>query len=240
MRIAVMQPTYLPWMGYFGMIELADVFVFYDDVQFQRQSWQSRNKIKLSNHSKKDWQWLSVPIIHDGLDNKIKQVKINNNNRWKDKHWKTIYHSYNNTEFFSKYEEKIKSFYNPNWQYIANLNIYIIKKLSRLFNLDLPEFIVSSELEGIKGNKTDRLINIINKLEAKEYISPSGAKDYLERDKFKKNGKKLYWYEYNHPVYEQIGEDFLSHMSAIDLLFNVGDDSKSYIRKGLKNAIIKD
>jgi len=233
MRAVVLQPTYLPWMGYFGMIDVADTFVFYDDVQFSVQSWQQRNKIKSANGN---WIWLSVPIVRKFGQN-INEVQINNTTNWKKKHWASIYQSYTKAPHFLEYQDEIEKIYQMEWVYIGELNIFIIKKLSELLGVRIPKFIKSSELEGITGQKTDRLFPILEKIGADEYVTGPGTRDYLETDKFRERGIKLYWYEFQHPVYPQIRGEFTPYLSVIDLLFNTGGEAIKYVREGTRNAL---
>lgn len=230
MRAVVLQPTYLPWMGYLGMIDSADTFVFYDDVQFSVQSWQQRNKIKTSQ----GWIWLTVPVIRQ-YGSRINDTKINNSTNWKRKHWKSIMQNYSKAPFFNNYSLVFQEFYENEWEYLANLNMTLIRRITEILGLR-TEFIVSSELN-VKGTKTERLMNILKKIGASEYISGPGAKDYIDINSFRENDVKLYWYEYQHPVYPQIGEDFVPYLSVIDLLFNTGDEAIKYIREGSRNAL---
>lgn len=159
MRAAVLQPTYLPWMGYLGMIDLADTFVFYDDVQFSAQSWQQRNRIKSPNG---EWMWLSVHIIHKFGQN-INEVQINDASNWRRKHWESIYQSYAKAPYFKDYKDEIENIYQKKWEYLSELNIFVIEKLSELLGVRIPKFVKSSELEGINGEKTDRLLLVLKK-----------------------------------------------------------------------------
>lgn len=230
MRVVVLQPTYLPWMGYFGMIDLADIFVFYDDVQFSVQSWQQRNKIKTSQ----GWIWLTVPIVRQ-FGSRINDTKINNSTNWNKKHWESIKQNYSKAPFFRKYTPIFEEVYGSEWEYLADLNITLIKKMAEILGLE-TKFITSSELN-IEGVKTERLLNTLKKIEANEYISGPGTKGYIEVNSFKENNIKLYWYEYQHPVYPQIRGEFIPYLSVIDLLFNTGDEAMRYIREGSKNAL---
>ena len=235
MRAVILQPMYLPWIGYFGLIDVADVFVFYDDVQFVERSWQRRNKIKMPNGN---WIWLSVPVLHN-FGQKINEVKINNDINWAEKHWKSIKHAYGKAPFFKDYAPIFEEVYEKRWEYLVDLNITLIKKITELLKLKDTKFILSSELK-VEGKKTDRLINILNKIGADEYISGPAAKTYVEANKFKREGITLYWYEFNHPTYPQLYGDFVPYMSVIDLLFNTGKNAINYIREGSKNALILD
>lgn len=230
MRVVVLQPTYLPWIGYFGMIDLADVFVFYDDVQFSVQSWQQRNKIKTAQ----GWMWLTVPVVRQ-FGSTINETRINNSTNWNKKHSESIRQSYSKAPFFNKYASIFEETYESAWEYLADLNIALIKEITRVSGLE-TKFMVSSELE-VKGAKTERLMSTLKKVGADEYISGPGAKDYIEINSFRENNIKLYWYEYEHPVYPQIRGEFVSFLSIVDLLFNTGDEAVKYIREGSKNAL---
>jgi len=230
MKVVILQPTYLPWIGYFGLIDIADVFVFYDDVQFVKRSWQRRNRIK----TPKGWIWLTVPVIQI-FGQKINEIKINNNLDWRDKHSKSIKHSYSKAPFFGEYMPIFQEIYEKKLEYLADLNITLIKKITEILGLD-KKFLLSSELE-VTGKKTDRLIRILKRTGGNEYISGPGAKSYIEIEKFNDNGITLYWYEFNHPTYPQLYGDFIPFLSVIDLLFNVGSRSLDLIRKSGENAV---
>jgi hypothetical protein len=233
MRAAIMQPTYLPWTGYFGMIDLTDIFVFFDDVQFEKQSWQQRNKIRSRSS---DWKWLTVPVIHNNRQN-IKDVEISNAINWRQNHWLSIYHSYGTSPFFKNYFEEIKNIYDIDWKYINDLNIFTIKLLSRLLTINIPKFIKSSELSDITGRKTDRVCQILEQIDADGLIVGPGSKEYLEVKKLKERGINVYWYNFQHPEYPQNKGNFVDYLSALDLLFNIGGGSITYIREGIKDSL---
>ena len=232
MRVAVLQPTYLPWMGYFGMIDLADIFVFYDDVQFSAQSWQQRNRIKSASGQS---IWLSVNVIRD-FGQAINKVQTKESN-WKKKHWMSIFQSYAKAPHFKQYQNDLENIYSREWKLLCDLNIFIIRKFSELFGVRIPQFKRSSDLSNTPGRKTDRLLQVLEQLEADTYIANPGSKDYLEIDKFKEQGVKVYWFEFLHPTYPQIRGEFIPYMSALDLLCNAGQDAVNYIREGSKDAL---
>ncbi|MDD5509200.1 MAG: WbqC family protein [Dehalococcoidales bacterium] len=230
MRSVVLQPTYLPWMGYFGMVDAADIFVFYNDVQFSPQSWQQRNRIKTSQ----GWIWLSVPVVRQ-FGSKINGTRINNSTDWNKKHWESIKQSYTKAPFFEQWAPIFKEVYDNEWEYLADLNVTLIQKIAKALGLE-TKFAVSSDLE-IGGVKTERLVNTLQKIGADEYVSGPGAKDYIDVDSLREKGIKLYWYEYQHPVYPQIRGEFVPYLSVIDLLFNTGAEAVRYIREGAKGVI---
>jgi hypothetical protein len=220
-----MQPSYLPWMGYFALMDSVDTFVFYDDVQLSRQSWQQRNRIKTSQGV----QWLTIPIFREGYQ-RICDIKINYAVDWQRVHWKTIEQAYSKAPYFKTYAPYISDLYRVKWFLLSDYTMYVIDILSQLLNIKIPKIYKSSSLQA-EGHKTDRLLTLLKNIGATEYISAPAARDYLESEKF--TDIKLKWFEYNHPVYPQIRGDFLSHMSVIDLLFNTGDKAIEYIRSGI-------
>lgn len=232
MKAAIVQPMYLPWMGYFGMIDQTDLFVYYDDVQFVRRSWQRRNKIKVP---KGDFTWLTVPVEKDFGQN-INDVKIRSDLDWQKEHWKSIKHSYQSTDHFEEYRGGLEEIYSEEWDSLLNLNITIIDFIKEELGLTDVEFAYSSDLP-TNGSKTDRLITLLNKIGADEYISGPGAKDYIDESKFEREGIDLYWHHFDHPTYQQPHGEFVSHLSVIDLLFSTGERSMSLIREGEKNAL---
>lgn len=233
MRTVVLQPTYLPWMGFFGMMDITDLFVYYDDVQFSKQSWQQRNRIKSTAGAE---LWLTVPIKKDH-GQRICDKRIDDSSMWRKKHWKSIEASYCKAPFFASYSGQIESIYSKEWASLAELNIEIISTLCRLIGVNTPEIMRSSQIAVIEGAKDERLLNLLDQLCAGEYISGPAAKDYIDIKDFDQRGIKLYWYDFAHPRYPQIIGEFIPYLSVIDLLFNVGEMALSYIREGSTNAL---
>ena len=219
-----MQPTYLPWIGYFDLIDQSDFFVFFDNVQFSKQSWQQRNKIKTVNGE----LLLTIPIFQN-QNQKINEVKIDNKLNWKGKHERSIKFNYNKAPYFDRYSKFIEDIYRKDWEYLIDLNIHIIKYITKEMNLE-KKFILSSKLD-LKGNKTELLVNICKKLDADTYLSPLGSKEYIEENNlFKKEGIKLEYQHFEHQKYHQLFGDFIPYLSIIDLLFNEGEQSLKIIR----------
>jgi hypothetical protein len=185
MRTAILQPSYLPWIGYFGLIDLASTFVFYDDTQFTNQSWQQRNRIKTAP----GWIWLSVPVFRR-FGQLITQVRINNNLKWSEKHWKSISYNYARSTHFKDHLSVFEDMWKQRWDSLVDLNVALIMQISDLLGIH-AEFVVSSELDAL-GTKTDRLISILDELGADKYISGPAAQSYIEVEKFKESGKTLY------------------------------------------------
>ncbi len=236
MRVAIMQPTYLPWIGYFAMIDIVDLFIFYDDVQFVKSSWHHRNKIKMVNEEIK---WLSVPCLKEHLNTNINEVYLKTSMSWERKHWLNIYHSYCKAPHFIEYESELKKIYEVKWEKLVDLNLAIITLMTDLMKINKPEFIKSSQLSNLSGKKTDRVIDVLSKVGASEYISTEGTKAYLDTDvkKFKDRNISFKWFNYRTYEYPQMGNGFVPYLSAIDLMFNNGESSIEHLRKGLINAL---
>lgn len=234
MRLAILQPTYLPWIGYFGMIDSSDIFIFYDDVQFVKRSWQRRNKIKTPH----EWAWLTVPVMST-FKQDINEVRINNEINWQKKHLKSIKYNYKSAPYYDEFQDILENIYSETYEYLADLNIKIIKKISMFLNIN-TRFILSSEINS-SGTKTDRLISIVNQLkEYKQcsYLTGPTTINYIESNKFKENNITLIWYYFSHPTYTQLFEDFIPNMCIIDLIVNVGSKKAiELIRKGNEKAL---
>lgn len=229
MKAVIMQPTYLPWMGYFDLMDQSDVFVFLDNVQFSRQSWQQRNKIKTKNGE----LWLSIPVIRK-YPQEIKEVKINNSQPWQEDHLKAITFNYSKAEHFNEYIDSFRKIYSEKTENLINFTIPIILRIKDILGINC-KIIRASELDA-EGKKVDLLIDICRKIGAEEYLSPLGSMEYIEENNlFKKENIKLEYHKFNHPKYPQLWGEFIPYISVIDLLFNCGPDSMKCIKEGREN-----
>jgi len=218
------QPEYLPYIGFFNKIMNANKFVLVDHIQFNKKSWQNRNKVRTVN----GWTWLTVPVYSKNKFTQcINDVEINNAINWREKHWKTIYLNYKNTPYFSKYADFFEHIYLRNWDKLINLDEEIIRYLLKVLNTNI-EIYRSSDLN-VKGKKTDLIINLCKTLKADAYLSGSGGREYVDETKFQKLGLKSYFRDMEHPVYKQRFEPFEPYMSVIDLLFNYGSEESRRI-----------
>lgn len=227
-KVSIMQPTYLPWVGYFDLIAQSDYFVFLDSVQFNDRSWQQRNRIKGSDRV----LWITVPVLTKGRrEQTIKDVIIDKTQNFSDKHIKTISQFYGKAPFFSDYMEGIKSIFDRSHEHLVNLNIDLIGWICE--HLGIKKELIRSSSLNVEGSKTELLVNICKCLGARHYLSAEGSRTYIEENNlFDKNGIELSYHSYNHPEYTQLYGDFIPHMSAIDLLLNEGPASLSIIRSG--------
>jgi len=224
--VVIMQPTYIPWLGYFDLIRRADYFVFYDDVQFVKQSWQSRNKI----NSPQGELYLSVPVQktkhHDDL--MIKDVLIDDKQPWRKKHFKSIQQNYQKAPFYSEYIGEIKLLYDQPVEKLADFNIALIKRMADLLGIS-TEFIRSSTLDFEKGPKEEGIIAICNHLNACQYLSPVGAKEYLDNEQakaaFSENDIKVEFQQFEPQAYAQNQIGFTPYIGVFDALLNIGAEA---------------
>lgn len=233
MKIAIMQPTFNPWIGYFELIEYVDKFIFLDTVQLAKRSWQVRNKFKINNQE----YIFSIPIKKERLrdDTILKDVKISYENfDFTNKLLSLIIQNYKKSKYFEELYEKISEIILYKTDFLCEYNINFIKEISSLLKFN-TKFVEVSKIENIEGKKGDLILNICKKELCTDYFSPNGSKEYLEqiKDKFQNSNINIFYQYYNHPVYKQMGKDFLSYLGIIDLLFNEGiDNAKDIIKSG--------
>lgn len=223
MRIVITQPTYLPWLGYFEMVAKADVFVFLDTVQFERQSWQSRNKIRSTDGRV---QWLPVPVIAAPLDTLIKDIELAPNTRGVfRKQYQTIRQALSKAPFFSEADNLLLAHFDVSTipEKLVNLNIRFVQNTASALGLTSTRFLRASELQAT-GKRESLLISICRELGADYYYGNAGSAFYLEaaRGMFTESGIKLAYQDWVHPEYSQQGQEFESHLSCIDAIASVG------------------
>lgn len=229
MKCSIMQPTYFPWPGYFNLIEQSSVFVFLDDVQFEKGSWQNRNRILLQGKS----HWITVPVFRKSHSQTIEVSEIDFHFNWRDKHSKLINQVYSNYPFGKEVIEAVKVINDPAMTYLADLNIKIIRSFCQKLGLE-RRFFRSSELK-IEGDRTERLIRICEMFNCDEYLSPVGSADYLFNDGFENRTKiRLIFQDYQpHPYPQFKSSKFVDHLSILDVLANLGwQDALQYIKEG--------
>jgi hypothetical protein len=222
MRIAVLQPSYLPWLGYFDQIARVDAFVFYDDVQYDKDGWRNRNRIKTD--SAEHWQWLTVPVLLKGKHGaKIHEVEINNTEHWRRKHLSAITQWYRRAPFFKELNGFFEEFYAREWKSLSDLATTSIREICGLMGIATPLHF-SSKL-GVTGEKVSRLVRLCEHFGADEYLTGDAAEDYLEPQAFAEKNIRIVYQRYKHPEYPQLYGPFLSHLSVVDVLFNCGPSS---------------
>jgi len=215
---AIMQPTYLPWAGYFNLIASADIFVFLDDAQLQKNSWHSRNRL-LVNHMP---HWISVPVLRNSLSQCINESLIDTTQHWQKKHVKLLQQTYSKHPFADEALSICSLIEEVNLSNLADLNISIIRWL--LEKLDIRTEIFLASAIGVKGKRTTRLVELLQQLQVDCYLSPKGAEDYLEQDDFTgQTAIHLCYQEFNPAPYAQYQhQPFVSNLSIVDVVANIG------------------
>ena len=218
--IGILQPGYLPWLGFFEQLYRCDVFVLYDDVQFEKGSWRNRNRIKTLAGP----QWLTVPVLLKGRSfPAIKEVRIDNAVSWQKKHTLSISQNYRKAPFLARYEEGFFSKLGKSWDWLVDLDLELIQWFAQELGIKTP-VLRSSEM-GISGAGVQRLIEIILSLGGTRFYEGSAGRNYIDANVFEREGISVMFQDYAHPVYPQLHGDFISHLSIIDLLFNCGPGS---------------
>lgn len=224
MKIAILQPSYLPWIGYFDQMVRVDQFVLFDDVQFTRRDWRNRNKIR----TKDGWAWVTVPVQQkDKFGQLLRETRIDNNVNWRRKHLEAIRHNYAQSPYFDLYFPYFESIYNKEWNFLVDLCIETILHFKDVLNIPTP-VIKSSEMN-ISEKKWEKILAICKQLNATRYLTGDLAKNYLSAQEFLKNDIALEYHEYEHPEYTQRYPEFVPYLSIVDLLFNHGDKSLQII-----------
>lgn len=218
----VTQPTYLPWLGYFEQIAQADVLVFLDTVQFERRSWQNRNRLRGSNGQP---FWLTVPVQSHRRETPIRQIRISPQENWAAKHLASIQHALQRAPYFADIFPRLESGLQAEHELLADLNTSGIRLLADSLGLH-PQIWRSSQLEA-KGRKAELIVNICREVGATHYYTSVGAKDYVENEiwRFREASIDVRFQSWEHPVYPQTGSGFTSHLSAVDALMNIGTEA---------------
>jgi len=226
MNVVILQPSYIPWRGYFDQIRRADVFVFYDDVQYDKHGWRNRNQIK--THQGK--QWLTIPVHTRGATHgmPIKDVRIDWSKPWAKAHLKALTVSYSRAPHFKEYLPLLESFYEQRFEFLADFTIETTTSLACELGFTPTKFLRSSELSNIEGQGTDRLISLLTQLGAKHYMSGPSAIEYMEPEKFAAAGITFEYMQYNYPEYSQLYPPYDPYVSILDLLFMTGKDAGRY------------
>ncbi|OGV71001.1 MAG: hypothetical protein A2283_01830 [Lentisphaerae bacterium RIFOXYA12_FULL_48_11] len=225
--IGILQPSYLPWLGCFEQVHKADVFVFYDDVQYEKNSWRNRNQIKTAQGV----QWLTVPVLTANLGSQlIKDVRIDTGSSWQRKHKNALTLSYSKAKFFKTYADEFFGLLEKDWKFLCELDIALTLWLCSKLGVEV-EAVRSSEL-GIAGDRIERLIGIIRHFGGNVFYEGAAGRNYIDPAVFRKEGISVRFQDYRHPSYEQLYGEFVPYLTVLDLLFNCGDRSLEILISG--------
>jgi hypothetical protein len=215
--IVVLQPGYLPWLGFFDQLRRADVFVYYDDVQYDKHGWRNRNRIKTQTGA----LWLTVPVRHRGLGfPRLLEVEIEPGTPWVRKHLATLREAYAAAPFLNEYLPPLEELLRRHWQRLVDLDIAVVDLMAAAFGL--TRRIERSSALNIAGARSKRLLNICRHFGATTYLTGAAAGSYLDQGLFEQHGIRVEWQHFEHPVYPQLHGEFIPYLSALDLLLNCG------------------
>jgi hypothetical protein len=222
--LVVLQPGYLPWLGYFDLLKKADIFVHYDDVQFDKHGWRNRNRVK----GPKGAAWLTVPVLHSGrAGQSILDVQIDNHQSWRRKHLSTIGQLYARAPFREVVLPQLQEILERPWGRLVDLDLAIIDWLAAELDIETPRY-RSSEL-GIGGERNERLLNLCRHFGATRYLSGNAAQEYFDVALFAAAHIEVTWHDYVHPTYAQLHGTFVPYLSVLDLLLNTGSEARRII-----------
>ncbi|QAA94687.1 WbqC family protein [Pollutimonas thiosulfatoxidans] len=223
-KIAILQSNYIPWKGYFDLIAAVDEFILYDDVQFTKNDWRNRNKIKTSQGS----TWLTIPVGQN-IKRRIRDVTIDDQS-WLTKHWGTLERNYTKAHHFKEVSAWLKPLYTEQrYSHLSQLNRHFIETIC--WYLKIKTRIRNSWDYELSEGQTERLVDLCTQADGNEYISGPAAKAYIDESLFSSRNIRLTWFDYGrYPEYPQLWGTFVHEVSILDLLFNCGRDSSSYMR----------
>jgi hypothetical protein len=223
-KVAILQSNYVPWKGYFDLIAAVDEFILYDDVQFTKNDWRNRNRIK----TPRGLDWISIPVGPD-IRRRIRDVELPDR-RWQEKHWKTLEANYRRAAHFAEVASVFEPLYiQRSYSHLSALNREFIEVICRY--LGIRTRITNSWDYELVGGKTDRLVALAAQAGAGEYVSGPSARSYIDEAAFAAHGIKLTWFDYaGYPEYPQLWGAFSHEVSVLDLLFNCGREAARYMR----------
>jgi hypothetical protein len=224
--VAAVQSCYIPWKGYFDLVNLADEFILYDDRQFTRRDWRSRNRIKTPQGAR----WLTVPTRVKGRYHQRIDETVVADPQWGERHWKTIVHNYAAAPFFDAYADRFEPLYHDaEEQRLSHINRRLLEAIAGVLGI-ATKLSWSTDYD-LEGDRTPRLIALCRAAGATDYLSGPAARAYLEEDLFREAGIGLAYMSYDgYPVYDQLFPPFDHHVSALDLIFNVGPRAPQYLK----------
>ena len=223
MIVTIHQPQYLPWLGYFDKIDKADIFVILDNVQYKKNEWQNRNRIKTAD----GWQWLTVPVLYK-FPQKINEVRINNGVDWRRKHLNALSMNYAKSPYLNEYRYFFEDTYLKEWEYLVDININFIEFFIQTIGMD-TKTLLASKLQ-LREDPTYRLIDICKEVGANTYLAGKDGSNYMDVEGFEKENINIVFQDFQHPIYNQLIGEFEPNMSVIDLLFNYGEETLNMIR----------
>ena len=226
MKLAIHQPHYLPWLGYLAKWAAADLLVFLDTVQYEKNGWQNRNRIRTADGA----HWLTVPVhVHLGMP--IAEVTVDTTQPWRARHLRAIERAYARAPHLATYQAPLRALLDVDWTQLAQLSVASSEWLARAVGITTPARLASSL--GVEvDDPTGRLIEICKAVGADTYLAGGHGARYMDGARFREAGIRVLYQRYEHPVYPQQHGEFVPFLSGVDLLLNHGDESLSILRRG--------
>jgi WbqC-like protein family len=226
--VAAHQPHYLPWLGYLDKLAKADLFVIMDDLQYEAQNFQNRQRLKTQSGA----TWLTVPLERGTQSDRICDKKIDNSGspkqHWQRRTWLTIEHAYARAPYFGRYADELRELYARPWASLLALDLHVLQLARGWFGIETPMVMASSL--GLTGHKTDRILDMCKKVGARAYLTGGGGSaDYLDSERLGRGGVGVIWQHFQHPMHAQRYGAFTSHLGFLDLLFNCGEASRDIL-----------
>ena len=223
--VAIHQPQFLPWLGYIDKLDHSDVFCLLDTVQYKKNEFQNRNRIKTADA----WQWLTVPVTYR-FPQRIEEVGVNQTVDWQRKHLQALKTNYSKSPFFETYYASFEEFYQQSYELLTEVNVACIRLLMDLLGLK-SKVVLASSLQLGTEDPTLRLVEICRSLRGDAYLSGRDGAKYMDLDTFHSHQLELVFQDFNHPEYPQCYGPFEPNLSVVDLLFNCGPESLTIIRE---------
>lgn len=224
-RVAILQSCYIPWKGYFDLINRVDEFIVYDDRQYTKNDWRNRNRIKTPH----GLLWITIPIARRGLGQRIDEATPSDP-RWAEKHWKTLVQFYARAPHFAEYRDGLEELYREvAGERLSTINRRFLETICELLGIRTP--FVDSVGYDVEGRKSDRVVALCRAAGATAYLSGPSARDYVDEDAFREAGIELEYMDYGaYPEYPQLFPPFVHEVTVLDLLFNTGPDAPRYMK----------
>ena len=232
MKVGIIQSNYVPWRGYFDFIDAVDLFIFYDDVQYTTRDWRNRNRIVTPD----GLRWLTVPVNYEKRSQLIDEVGIDYSQNWQQRHLHQLETNYRRAPFFQTYAPQFAGIITQRFAGISELNVALCKWIMQVLDIRTPT-LMSRELNA-SGSKTERLLDLLTKVEATSYLSGPSAEAYLDLELFHRHGIRVEYKSYDFLHYPQFRGGFRGEASILDLLFNTGPDARQYLKTCAPNRVV--
>ncbi len=223
--LGIIQSNYIPWKGYFDIINRSDIFIIFDEAQYSKNTWRNRNKIK----TPKGLQWLTIPVECKGkCDQKIRDVVISDP-KWNVKHWKSVTANYARAKYFMDYKDRFEELYlGCGEKYLSLINYRFMTAICEMLGIT-TKMTWDSEYD-LKGGKTEKLAYLCRQTKTQVYLTGPTAKGYLDEELFEREGLRIEYMDYSgYPEYNQLCPPFEHQVSVIDLILNEGPNAADYM-----------